>query len=371
MIKTTTPTLKIACFVSPHGFGHATRISAVIQELAQSFQCLELIIFGETPQWFWQNNLPKNCKFRFCETETDIGLIQNGPFLHDSVETLKKVNQFLKFPSSELEGPIKWIRSFEPAFILCDISPLGIEIGSRLSIPTLLLENFTWDWIYQSLIEDKDEYKHAIEILSSVYAKVSLRLQCMPYCEESRLAKRLNPIFRSPSLLKSQVLEGLGLEEEDSYILVTTGGIPMAHTFKNPTGNPCIVIPGDFTEITKKDSIIHLPMNSRIPFPDLVNASSLVVGKAGYGTIAECWGMDIPFLGVFRDTFRESNILRHFCKQEVNFKEITLPEFNDSSWMKYIPDLLGKKISNSPVKRNGAKDACAQIIHFLNELLRL
>jgi predicted glycosyltransferase len=371
LIKTTTPTLKIACFVSPHGFGHATRISAVIQELAQSFQCLELIIFGETPQWFWENNLPKDCKFRFCETETDIGLVQNGPFLHDSVETLKKVNQFLKFPSSELEGPIKWIRSFEPAFILCDISPLGIEIGSRLSIPTLLLENFTWDWIYQSLIEDQDEYKHAIEILSSVYAKVSLRLQCMPCCEESRLAKRLNPIFRSPSLLKSQVLEGLGLEEEDSYILVTTGGIPMAHTFKNPTGNPCIVIPGDFTEITKKDSIIHLPMNSRIPFPDLVNASSLVVGKAGYGTIAECWGMDIPFLGVFRDTFRESNILRHFCKQEVNFKEITLPEFNDSSWMKYIPDLLGKKISNSPVKRNGAKDACAQIIHFLNELLRL
>ena len=193
-----------------------------------------------------------------------------------------------------------------------------------MNIPTILLENFTWDWIYQPLIEDLVEYKHTIEILSSVYAKVSLRLQCMPYCEESRLAKRLNPIFRAPSLLKRKVLESLGLKEGDTYILVTTGGIPMVHTFKNPTGNPYLVIPGDFTEKIKKDSIIHLPMNSRNSFPDLVNASSLVVGKAGYGTIAECWGMDIPFLGVFRDTFRESGILRQFCKEELDFKEITL-----------------------------------------------
>ena len=193
----------------------------------------------------------------------------------------------------------------------------------------------------------------------------------MPYCEESRLAKRLNPIFRPPSLLKSQVLESLGLEEGDSYILVSTGGISMAHTFKNPTGNSYLVIPGEFTEMTKKGSIIYLPMNSRIPFPDLVNASSLLVGKAGYGTIAECWGMDIPFLGVFRDTFRESDILRDFCIQELDFKEITLPEFNDGSWMKYIPDLLRKKIPNLPAKRNGTKDACAQIIYFLNELSRL
>jgi hypothetical protein len=371
LIKTTSPSLKIACFVSPHGFGHATRISAVIQELAQNFPCLELIIFGKTPQWFWENNLPKNCKFRFCETKTDIGLIQNGPFLHDSVETLKEVNRFLKFPTSELERPIKWIHAFEPTFILCDISPLGIEIGSRLNIPTLLLENFTWDWIYQSFLEDQDEYKYAIEILISVYAKVSLRLQCMPYCEESRFAKRLNPIFRLPSLPKSQVLESLGLEQDDSYILVTTGGISMGHTFKNPTGNPYLVIPGDFPEMTKKGSIIYLPMNSRIPFPDLVNASSMLVGKAGYGTIAECWGMDIPFLGVFRDTFRESGILRQFCIQELDFKAITLPEFNDGSWMKYIPDLLGKKISNSPAKRNGTKDACAQILHFLNQSTRL
>ena len=152
MIKATPPSLKIACFVSPHGFGHATRISAVIQELAQSLQCIELIIFGKTPQWFWENNLPKNCKFQFCKAKTDIGLIQNGPFLHDSVKTLKEVNQFLKFPTSELEKPIKWIHSFEPTLILCDISPLGIEIGSRLNIPTLLLENFTWDWIYESFI---------------------------------------------------------------------------------------------------------------------------------------------------------------------------------------------------------------------------
>jgi hypothetical protein len=371
LIKTTSPSLKIACFVSPHGFGHATRISAVIQQLAQSFQSLELIIFGETPQWFWENNLPKNCKFRFCETNTDIGLIQKGPFLHDPVQTLREVNQFLEFPQSELERPIERIHSFEPTFILCDISPLGIEIGSRLNIPTLLLENFTWDWIYQSFIKEQGEFKYVIEKLSTVYAKVNLRLQCLPYCEKDPSAKKLNPIFRTSIIHKSQILESLGLEEDDSYILVTTGGISMAHTFKNPKGNPHLVIPGDFAEITKRGSIIHIPMNSKIPFPDLVSASSFVVGKAGYGTIAECWGMNIPFMGVFRDTFRESDVLRQFCIEKLDFKEISLSEFNDGSWMKFTSDLIKKENPSTPFKRNGTKDACYHIINYLNELSRL
>ena len=371
MIKATSSNLKIACFVSPHGFGHATRISAVIQELALNFQCLELIIFGKTPQWFWENNLPKNCKTRFCDTKTDIGLIQNGPFLHDSGETLKEVIRFLEFLPDDLERTIEWIHSFEPTFILCDISPLGIEIGSRLNIPTLLLENFTWDWIYQPFTKEQDKYKGVIKKLSSIYEKASLRLQCLPYCERDRNAKKLNPIFRPPSLPKNQVLQTLGLGENDSYILVTTGGISMEHTFKSSTENPYLVIPGDFTETTKKGSMIYIPMNSKIPFPDLVNTSSLLVGKAGYGTVAECWGMNIPFLGVFRDSFRESAFLRQFCIKELNFKEITLPEFIDGSWIKLIPDLLRKKISSFSEKRNGTKDACSHIVTFVNQLSRL
>ena len=62
-------------------------------------------------------------------------------------------------------------------------------------------------------------------------------------------------------------------------------------------------------------NLVYLPMNTRIPFPDLVYAATAVIGKAGYGTIAEAWGMQKPFFGVYRKNFRESSVLRDFGKR--------------------------------------------------------
>ena len=72
----------------------------------------------------------------------------------------------------------------------------------------------------------------------------------------------------------------------------------MNHAFSEVPEPYFLVVPGAYSQRTMRNRVIYLPMNSNIPLSDLVNSASCVVGKAGYGTVSECWGMNTP-LGVY------------------------------------------------------------------------
>ena len=79
--------LIVAVFVTPHGFGHASRISAILNAILQSTFVNQIFLFGKTPRWFWENNFPIKTNY-VCFTETtDVGLIQKSPFEHDLKKT--------------------------------------------------------------------------------------------------------------------------------------------------------------------------------------------------------------------------------------------------------------------------------------------
>jgi hypothetical protein len=366
LIKNHYAKLRFACFVSSHGFGHATRVVAVIHKLAKHFNHLEILLVGQTPQWFWESNRLPNCKFSYLGCFTDVGLIQEGPFEHDLKKTYQALIQFLDFSDLTINPIIESVYSFKPNFILCDISPLGIKIGTRLKIPTILIENFTWDWIYELYAPAKREFKGIILSLKELYDQVSYRIQCRPFCSPVNESIKTMPIFREPILNKKTVLSQLNLPNSAKYILVTTGGISMERKVDKLASDFFLVVPGEYQEIQMVNKVIYLPMKSAIPFPDLVNSSVCVVGKAGYGTVAECWGMNVPFIGVFRDSFRESSVLLEFCSAHLNFQKINLCSFLNNTWISKVPTLLKCK-KRSPKRINGSSQVASAILTFTNQ----
>jgi hypothetical protein len=356
--------LRIACFVSSHGFGHATRISAVISQLSQKTKSLEVYIFSQTPSWFWYLNLPHNCIVRVIEEVTDIGLVQQGPFHHSLINTHSRISQWLPFSESRLKKPLSLLVKQDPHLILSDISPLGIELGNRLQIPSILIENFTWDWIYQSYLNQYREFEQVINRLKKIYLKADLRIQCLPFCEKKDNCPSIKPIFRPPKIGRDVVYSKLGLNSNDKYLILTTGGIPMEHQVLECYKDFYIIIPGNYSSIKRTNRLIYLPMNCELPFIDLVKSSQLVIGKAGYGTVSECWGMNIPFLGVFRDKFPESKVLRKFCQENLCFNEISHSSFISGSWLENWKELKPIQKMNQP-KLNGAIQAADLILNFI------
>ena len=249
---------------------------------------------------------------------TDVGLVQKGPFHHSLEDSYFRVEEFLSFSDSRTKRCTALLRSSDPHLVLCDISPLGIELGNRLQIPTVLLENFTWDWIYQSYTGQYPGFEHLVEILKRIYDKADLRIQCRPFCEESKNSPSVNPIFRFPQTDRDTVLSRLGLSSSDKYVILTTGGIPMKHKILENTHGFHVIIPGDYNSINRQDKVIYIPMNLDLAFIDLVRSSSHVIGKGGYSTVSECWGMNIPFTGVFREHFPESTSLKGILPKSFN-----------------------------------------------------
>ncbi|HYQ61402.1 MAG TPA: hypothetical protein VEP29_10130, partial [Desulfatiglandales bacterium] len=48
---------RIACFISPHGYGHAARATAVMEALHHLDPEKEFEIFTEVPEWFFHHSL--------------------------------------------------------------------------------------------------------------------------------------------------------------------------------------------------------------------------------------------------------------------------------------------------------------------------
>ena len=99
----------------------------------------------------------------------------------------------------------------------------------------------------------------------------------------------------------------------------------------------------------------------------IVNASSLVVGKVGYGTLSECCATSTPLLGCYRDNFKESDVLRNFAINNLTHSEISIDDFQSMKWTNKILKVLQEaKTGNRKIHSNGANLAANYIRSFIN-----
>ena len=140
---------RIAYFITPHGFGHAARSAAIMEAVSKIVPSISFHIFSTVPRWFFDDSLP--CRFEYHEFLTDIGLIQKTPFSHDLKETIDALDQFIPFDSALISNTAGLLKQLACRMVICDISPLGIAIAVKAGLPSVLIENFTWDWIYEDL----------------------------------------------------------------------------------------------------------------------------------------------------------------------------------------------------------------------------
>jgi len=140
------PLKKIAYFVSPHGFGHAARAAAVMETLSEIDAGFRFEIFTSVPSWFFQDSV--SVLFNYHHLVTDIGLVQKNAFKADLEDTLRALDDFFPPAPSRIAEIAERISALNCVLIICEIVPLGILVAKEARIPSILVENFTWDWLY-------------------------------------------------------------------------------------------------------------------------------------------------------------------------------------------------------------------------------
>ncbi len=353
--------MNIGYFVSSHGYGHASRACAVMDKL-YTIGDTNFFIYTTTPEWFFQNSL--SFPYDYIETQTDVGLIQTDPFHEDIEKTIKALEKFLPFCNNRYGKFLENISKRNLDLILCDISPFGLWVADQLGVPSILIENFTWDWIYEYYQHQYTQLDGYISILRKIFHLPRIHFTCEPYCERLKSSIIVSPVFRETRTSKEEIRNQLCISHKDLLVLVTMGGIPIDHHKENlfiKSGDIKFLFPINIANPNhENENIIFLPHNHSYFHPDLVNASDLVIGKLGYSTVTEVYSRAKPFLFIGRRNFRESSVLEKFVREKMVSDEIELNQIFTSKTIVNIQNLISK--TNSKKQPINGADQIVKII---------
>ena len=357
---------RIACFITSHGFGHAARASAIMDAVSEIVPSVSFDIFTTAPEWFFEDSVPG--RFTYHEFVTDIGLVQKTPFSHDLEKTIETLDRFIPFDPVLISDTAELLKQRACQLVVCDISTIGISIAAKAGIPSILIENFTWDWIYEDFIHADARIRRYVDFFREIYQAVDYHIQASPVCNPQSVDMTTYPISRKVRLPSVRVKEKLGISQEKKMVLVTTGGVPEKYRFlKNLTAEQeiCFVIPGASESPERHDNLILLPYRSGFVHSDLVNAADAVVGKAGYSTIAEVYQAGVPFGYVPRSNFRESGKLVAFIEKEMKGLCIENEDFQAGTWLPKVTQLL-----NFPRIQRHNRNGSHQAAGFITDLFK-
>jgi UDP:flavonoid glycosyltransferase YjiC (YdhE family) len=333
--------MRIAFFITPHGFGHAARASAIMDALYRRQEDCRFDIYTRIPQWFFKDSLPP-C-FQYHDLLSDVGLVQTSPLEVDLNATLETLDAFLPFKTETVDALAESVARADCKAVVCDISPLGIAVAKTAGIPSILVENFTWDWIYEAYVDSHPRFQKAIDYLGQQFQVASVHIQTDPICNTRPWAARLFPISRPARLPADEVKTLLQIPKTAPAVLVTMGGVATRHRFTaqlKSRKDVYFILPQEISYPRHEGNLVHLPQRSGFFHPDLVRAADAVVGKAGYSTLAEVCHAGKPFGYVPAGGNRESSTLAAYADAFAPGMAISASAFESAGWLSDLDRLL-------------------------------
>ncbi len=361
---------RVAYIVSPHGFGHAARACAVMAEMRRQCPAIHFEVFTEVPKWFFSESLTLG--FSYHRFASDVGMVQRSPLVEDLEATCDLLDQ-KRCDDPEIIGQLAAeLQRLECSVVIVDISPIGLAAAASAGIPSVLIENFTWDWIYLNYPGGTPRLRRHGCRMVEIFASANLRIQATPMCERSPTAASVRPVARSPRKGKEAVRASLGVPANEQMVVVSMGGVPWSYRdfadFDHPDG-AWVVVPGGSERVAhRRGRLLMLPFHSDFYHPDLVAASDLVVSKLGYSTVAEAYRAGTALAYIGRSRFPESPVLARWVEEHMVAAEIGEDALNNGVWLTTGNELLDEP-RGRPDQPNGAMRAAEVILERFGSMI--
>jgi len=217
----------IIAYVSGHGFGHAVRTSVILGHLMEQIPGIRAVIKTTAPAWLFAS---LGNRVQVLPAQVDAPPVQTDAFSMQIGATLDAMRAWLDCKEDWLRSEHEWLDLHRPLLVLADISPLALVAAERAGIHSVLVANFTWEWI---LRHGEFGDPRALAIAEEFAYCTSRATWCFLTVPHMQEVDHPHPITvglvgNRCSEERRAVRLRLGLEDETLAVLLSFGGLDIA-----------------------------------------------------------------------------------------------------------------------------------------------
>jgi hypothetical protein len=307
----------VAFYISGHGFGHASRQIELINALGVLRPDLRIIVRTSAARWLFERTV--RVPFELQQVECDTGAVQLDSLRLDAAETIRRAARFHDTIDARAEHEATILCDASTALVIADAPPLACAAAARAGVPSIVVSNFTWDWIYEEYREYLPEAPRLLPTIKNAYANAveAWRLPMHGGFEPFHAIRDVPFVARHARHSSEYTRRLLGLPPAGRLALSSFGGYGVDGF--DPARLDCldefrVVLTGRDSAGPSAPAGVHFVDEDRIysqglRYEDLVHAVDVVVTKPGYGIISECLANDTALLYTSRGRFREYEAL--------------------------------------------------------------
>jgi hypothetical protein len=316
--------------LSGHGYGHGSRTSSVLAELAARRPNWRLVIASALPASFLQLAMG-DVPFVHRPCRWDVGVIQADALGADPAATLEALERLDQELPAQLEREASWLAGqAEPTVVLADVPPSAALLARRLGVPLVWLASFGWDAIYDPM---GGPFQAWADAARQLYRQGDLLLHC-PFSLPMPWGVPTLPLGLTTSRPRGESAElrrRLALPADRSCcVLVSFGGLGKSYDPALLRRWPDHVLIGPEPALAGEPNGRVLPAGLR-PL-DLMPLCSRLITKPGYSSFCEALSQGLGIHLVRRSGFAEAPVLEAELQRHGWHRLLAAEAFERGAW---------------------------------------
>ncbi|MFQ5665296.1 MAG: glycosyl transferase, partial [Candidatus Binatia bacterium] len=111
--------IRLLCYISGHGFGHAVRVMEVVRALRRRRPDVAVAIRTPVPRWFFELGDGAPCSY--ASSRLDVGAVQSDSLSVDPEASLRAYAEIVAHREQLLRAEVAAVEALRPTLIFADI----------------------------------------------------------------------------------------------------------------------------------------------------------------------------------------------------------------------------------------------------------
>ena len=294
--------MTVAFYISGHGFGHASRQVEIINAFGARHPEARVLVRSAASRWLFDRTI--RVPFDIDPRPCDSGIFQIDSLHLDVERTFAEARAFYADFDARADEEARLLQACGVQLTVVDAPPLACEAAARAGIPSVVVSNFTWDWIYADYAEHRHLAPDLLPIVQRAYRRADQgwRLPMHGGFETFETIVDVPFVARHAAHGRDETRRRLGLPLDRLLALPTFGGYGVDGLgFSSLDVDDRWQVLGDFP-----DNAVY---EAGLRREDLIAAVDVVVTKPGYGILSECIANDTAVVYTPRGHFAEYDVL--------------------------------------------------------------